>query len=108
MGTKVCSNGPGHMTKIATTPIYGKHFKILYSRVNDLATWYELWGCGPYQVPRLSLTYIITRSNLIPITFRYDISWKIIFAKPVEVNLIHILTRYFQHTETMIIHVGKY
>ena len=21
---KVCSNGPGHMTKMATTPIYGK------------------------------------------------------------------------------------
>ena len=27
--TKVCSNGPGHMTKMATTPIYGKNsFKI--------------------------------------------------------------------------------
>ena len=24
-GTKVCSNGPGHMTKIAATPIYGKN-----------------------------------------------------------------------------------
>ena len=23
-GTKVCSNGPGHMTKMATMPIYGK------------------------------------------------------------------------------------
>ena len=22
-GTKVCSNGPGHMTKMAATPIYG-------------------------------------------------------------------------------------
>ena len=22
-GTKVCSNGPGHMIKMATTPIYG-------------------------------------------------------------------------------------
>ena len=25
--TKVCSNGPGHMTKMATTPIYGKNLK---------------------------------------------------------------------------------
>ena len=23
-GPKVCSNGPGHMTKMATMPIYGK------------------------------------------------------------------------------------
>ena len=23
-GTKVCSNGPGHMTKMAAMPIYGK------------------------------------------------------------------------------------
>ena len=29
-GTKVCSNGPGHMNKMAATPIYGKNpLKIL-------------------------------------------------------------------------------
>ena len=26
-GTKVCSNGPAHMTKMATMPIYGKNLK---------------------------------------------------------------------------------
>ena len=26
-GMKVCSNGPGHMTKMATMPIYGKNLK---------------------------------------------------------------------------------
>ena len=26
-GTKVYSNGPGHMTKMAAVPIYGKDFK---------------------------------------------------------------------------------
>ena len=26
-GTKVCSNRPGHMTKLAAMPIYGKNFK---------------------------------------------------------------------------------
>ena len=32
-GTKVCSNGPGHMTKMAATPIYGKNsLKIFFSR----------------------------------------------------------------------------
>ena len=26
-GTKVCMNGPGHMTKMAATPIYGKNLQ---------------------------------------------------------------------------------
>ena len=26
-GTKICSNGPGHMTKMATMPLYGKKLK---------------------------------------------------------------------------------
>ena len=26
-GTKVCSDGPGHMTKMAAMPIYGKNLK---------------------------------------------------------------------------------
>ena len=26
-GTRVCSNGPGHMTKMAANPIYGKNIK---------------------------------------------------------------------------------
>ena len=31
-GTKVCINGPGHMTKMAATPIYGKNpSKIFFS-----------------------------------------------------------------------------
>ena len=41
MGTKVCTNGPGHMTKMAATLIYGKKpLKIFYSRtkVDDLGT----------------------------------------------------------------------
>ena len=32
-GTKVCSNGPGHMTMMATMPIYSKNsLKIFFSR----------------------------------------------------------------------------
>ena len=34
-GTKVCSKGPGQMTKIAAMPIYGKKLKNLL-----LETWY--------------------------------------------------------------------
>ena len=26
-GTNICSDGPGHMTKMATMPIYGKNLK---------------------------------------------------------------------------------
>ena len=32
MGTKVCSNGPGHITKMAATPIYGKNPLEIFSR----------------------------------------------------------------------------
>ena len=30
-GTKVCINGPGHMTKMAATPIYGKNPSKIFS-----------------------------------------------------------------------------
>ena len=29
-GTKVCSNGPGHMTKMAAMPIYGKNVRKIF------------------------------------------------------------------------------
>ena len=29
-GTKVCSNGPGHMTKMAVMPVYGKNLKKIF------------------------------------------------------------------------------
>ena len=36
---KVCSNDAGHMTKMATTPIYGKNpLKIFFSRTIRLMT----------------------------------------------------------------------
>ena len=38
-GKKVCSNGSGHMTKIAATPIYGNNpSKIFFSRTRRLMT----------------------------------------------------------------------
>ena len=47
MGTKVCSNGPGNMTKMAATPINGKkNFKNLLQnqKADDLGTWYVALG----------------------------------------------------------------
>ena len=45
--TKVCSNNPGHMTKMAAMPIYGKNLKNLLlrnQRADDLETWYAALG----------------------------------------------------------------
>ena len=42
-GTKVCSNGPGHMTKMATMPIYGKNL-LKNQKADDLGTWYVAFG----------------------------------------------------------------
>ena len=49
-GKKVCLNGPGHLTNLATMPIYGKSpmkTVLQNQRDNDLGTWYvavEMWG----------------------------------------------------------------
>ena len=45
-GTKVCINGPGHMTKMAAMPIYGKNLKnLLLNRWTDFhKTWYVALG----------------------------------------------------------------
>ena len=53
-GTKVCSNGQGHMTKMAATPIYGKYFKNLllrYQKADELEKWYVA-SCVP-ELPSL-------------------------------------------------------
>ena len=46
-GTKICSNGPGHMTKVAHMPIYGKNLINLLlknQKAYDLETWYAALG----------------------------------------------------------------
>ena len=48
-GTKVCSNGPGHMPKMAAMPIYGKNLKNLLlwnQKADDVETWYASSGAG--------------------------------------------------------------
>ena len=72
-GTKVYINGPGHMTKMAATPIYGKNpSKIFFSRTGGpiftkLGMYH--WGLLPIIVyinddPGVTLTYFTARSNL--------------------------------------------
>ena len=49
-GTKVCINGPGHMTKMAAMPIYGKTFKIIQNQKSyDLETWHAASGTQALQ-----------------------------------------------------------
>ena len=76
-GTKVCSRGLGHMTKMAATPIYGKNPSKIFSRTKGPMTlWLGMWhwGLGPIIVcsnddPRLTLTYFTARSNLVSYAF---------------------------------------
>ena len=71
----------GHMTKIATTPIYGKkHLKIFFSitrRPVILGLGMLHCGYGAYQFcsnddPKLTLTYLTSKSNLLPNAFKWD------------------------------------
>ena len=52
--TKICSNGPGHMTKLTAKPIDGKKtLKNLFLRnqkTEDLETWYSASGARVLQV----------------------------------------------------------
>ena len=45
-GMEVCSNGPGHMTKMVAMPIYGKNLKksSWNQKADDLETWYAALG----------------------------------------------------------------
>ena len=54
------------------------------------------WGCGAYQVcsnddPRLTLTYLTSRSNLLPNAFKWENFRNVDFLKTVEA-LVIILT----------------
>ena len=73
-GNKSLFAGLGHMTKMATTPIYGKNpSKIFFSRTKwpvSCGLVCSIGALGPIIVcsndgPRLTLTYFMTRSNLI-------------------------------------------
>ena len=51
-GTKVCINCPGHMTKMAAMPIYGKNLQNLLlqnQKSYDLETWHVASGTQALQ-----------------------------------------------------------
>ena len=79
-GSKICSDGPDHMTKMAPMIIYCKNFKItFFSRTTQLiglkfdmyqvTEYYQICSDGD---SRLTLTHFSLRSNLIP----WDLEWE--------------------------------
>ena len=73
-GMKVCSNGPGHMTKMATMHIYGKNLKkIFYSGTEKLMTMslgmhlqvLEYYHICSSDDAGLTLTYFMARSDMV-------------------------------------------
>ena len=80
-GTKVCSNGPCHLTKVVTMPIYGKNIKkIFFSGIKRPMTsklgmqygvlkYYDF--CPNYDA-RLTLTYFTARSNMVLYAFVWE------------------------------------
>ena len=80
-GTKICSNGPGHITNVAAMPIYGKNLKkIFFSRTKRPVTLnlgmrhrvIEYYKVCSTDDPGLTLTYFTARSNLVPYAFAWE------------------------------------
>ena len=76
-GMKVCSNGPGHMTKMAAMPIYGKNLNkssSLEPKGDDLETWYA--ASDARVLPSLFKWWPWVdhdpRSNLVPYAFVWE------------------------------------
>ena len=98
------------MAKMAATPIYGKNPLKIFSRTRrpmilGLGMWHL--GCGANQVcsnddPKLTLTYLTSRSNFLPNAFEWEFFWKVDFLNTVEAEVI-ILTWYVETNETMAI-----
>ena len=77
-GNESCSNSPGHMTKMAAMPTYGKSLKLIFfSRTKRPMTLNlgmhhqvpEYYQVCSNDYPGLTLTYFTTRSNLVPYAF---------------------------------------
>ena len=74
-GTKVCSNGPSHMTKMAVMPIYGKKLKNLLpqnQKADDLESWYAASGAWvlPKWWPWVELDLFYGKVKFAPLCFR--------------------------------------
>ena len=99
-GTKVCSNGHGHMTKMPPCPYMVKTLKNLLlwnKRLMTLKLSMQHWVLEYYQVcsnddPGLTLTYFMARSNLVPYAFVWQKGKTMDFSKTIVVYDLKIAT----------------
>ena len=97
-GTKVYSNGPGHMTKMAAMPIYGKNLKKSSSpepkarRPWNLLCSIGCWSTTKFVNPGLTLTYFMARSNLVPYAFVWEKGKTMDFSETIVVYDLKLAT----------------
>ena len=97
-GMKVCSNGPGHMIKMATMPIYMvKTFISRTKRPMTLKLGMQHRVLEYYQVcsnddPGLTATYFTARSNLVPYAFIWEKGKTMDFSETIVVYDLKLAT----------------
>ena len=94
--TKFCSNGPGHMTKMATMPIYAKNLKKIFFSETKKANLVCSIGCLSttkfVQIVTLTLTYFTARSNLVPYAFVWEKGKTMDFSETIGVCDLKLAT----------------
>ena len=97
-GTKVCSNGSGHMTNMAAKPTYMvktlNNLLLWNQKACDLETWYVASGArvlpSSNDDPGLTLTYFTGRSNLVPYAFLWEKGKTMDFSETIVVYDIKV------------------
>ena len=92
-GNKSLYNCPGHMTKMAAMPIYGKNPLEIFSRTISQMTLKlgrKQKGLEPYKScinddPVLTLTYFTTRLSLVPYVYDWEKSKTVHLSKTVVI-----------------------
>ena len=102
-GMKVCSNDPGHMTKVAVMPIYSKNLKKSSSRKikrpmtlkfcmqHRVLKYYQVYSNDD---PGLTMTYFTTRSNLVPYVFVWEKGKTMDFSETIVVNDLKVASSF--------------
>ena len=99
-GTKVRSNGPGHMTKMAAMPIYGKNFKKSSPEPKGRWPWnvvtqhqvLEYYQVCSNDDPGLTLTCITAKSNMVPYAFVWEKDKTMDFSETIVVHVLKLAT----------------
>ena len=100
-GKKVCSNGPGHMTKMAAMAIYGKNLKKIFfsgtkrPMILNLGMHHRVLEY--YQIcsnddPGLTMTYFTARSNLVPYAFVWEKGKTVDFSETIVIYNLKLAT----------------